>query len=228
MKKNWWKILTIILLFYTIIVGLLGEVPRMAVLNETVRNLYFHVPMWFGMVIILAVSVFHSILYLSKQKKINDFYASESVNVSIVLGVLGLITGMAWAKFTWGQYWSGDPKQNASAVGLLIYLAYALLRASLNDEEQRAKFSAVYSVFAFAIFIPLIFILPRLTDSLHPGNGGNPGFNVYDQAKSLRLVFYPAVIGWTLLAWWIVTLRVRLRVWEYKKINQKITSMVKS
>ncbi len=219
MKKNWWKILTVILLVYTLIIGFLGEVPRMPILNESIRNLFFHVPMWFGMIIILTTSVYHSVLYLNHQKEKNDFYAVESVNIGILFGFLGLVTGMIWAKPTWGQYWSGDPKQNASAIGLLMYLAYSVLRGSIADEQMRAKFSAVYAIFAFAIFIPLIFILPRLTDSLHPGNGGNPGFNVYDQAKSLRLIFYPAVIGWTLLGWWLITLRVRMRIWAVKMIE---------
>lgn len=212
-KENWWKFLTIFLLFYTLIRGFLGEVPRLPILNETIRNLYFHVPMWFGMVLILLVSLAYSIRYLAKGKhdEVLDLYAVESANMGILFGILGIITGMVWAKYTWGEYWSNDPKQNASAVGLLMYLAYSFLRSAFADEQQRAKISAVYNIFAFMIFIPLIYILPRLTDSLHPGNGGNPGFNVYDLAKSLRPVFYPAVLGWTLLGWWLVTLKVRIR-----------------
>jgi heme exporter protein C len=56
-----------------------------------------------------------------------------------------------------------------------------------------------------------IMVLPRLTDSLHPGNGGNPGFNSYDLDNDLRKVFYPAVIGWSLLAVWITEIRVRIK-----------------
>jgi heme exporter protein C len=60
--------------------------------------------------------------------------------------------------------------------------------------------------------IPLLFILPRLSpNSLHPGNGGNPGFNAYDLDSKLRVIFYPAVIGWTLLGVWIASLKVRQR-----------------
>ena len=66
----------------------------------------------------------------------------------------------------------------------------------------------------YATLIPLLFILPRLTDSLHPGNGGggggNPGFNAYELDGRLRMVFYPAVIGWTLLGVWLTELRIRL------------------
>jgi heme exporter protein C len=221
MKNLWWKILTISLLYYTLIGGLLLKVPRLDILNESIRNLYFHVPMWFGMILILLVSVVNAVKYLRNPLEKYDLYAVEAANVGILFGILGLITGMIWAKYTWGQLWHGDPKQNASAIGLLIYLAYSVLRGSFKDYQQRAKISAIYNIFAFATLIPLLFILPRLTDSMHPGNGGNPGFNMYDLDNSMRTVFYPAVIGWTLLGWWVVTLRVRFRKLELYSIEKE-------
>jgi heme exporter protein C len=181
------------------------------ILNETIRALYFHVPMWFGMIILLTVSVIFSIKYLSKGEEKFDQIASEFVNVGLLFGVLGIISGMIWAQYTWGELWSGDPKQNAAAIGLLIYFAYLVLRNSFEDDQQRAKISAVYNIFAFSALIPLLFILPRLTDSLHPGNGGNPGFNAYDLDSKLRLVFYPAVIAWSLLGVWIANLKIRIK-----------------
>ena len=211
MRKNWWKVITIALLVYVIVGGLLMDVPRLNILNETVRALYFHVPMWFGMIIMLVVSVVYSIKYLRGSRLSDDTIALEFANVGIVFGVFGILTGMFWAQFTWGEWWSGDPKQNASAIGLLIYLAYFVLRSSLEDQEQRARIGAVYNIFAFAALIPLLFILPRLTDSLHPGNGGNPGFNAYDLDNRLRMVFYTAVVGWSLLGVWIATVRIRIR-----------------
>ncbi len=216
MRKYWWKIATTILLFYTFIGGLLFEVPRLNILNETIRALYFHVPMWFGMIILLTVSVIYSIKYLRGSNQDHDLKAIEFANIGVVFGILGILTGMFWAQFTWGDWWSGDPKQNAAAIGLLIYLAYFVLRGSIENEEQRARISAVYNIFAFSALIPLLFILPRLTDSLHPGNGGNPGFNAYDLDSRLRMVFYPAVIAWTLLGVWITTIRVRIRKLEIK------------
>ena len=186
LKKNWWKVLAVLLLAYTIIGGMLLDVPRLAILNETIRGLYFHVPMWFGMILLLVVSVVYSIMYLNSGKLQHDTMAVEFAYAGILFGVLGIVTGMLWAKFTWGDYWSNDPKQNAAAIGLLIYFAYIVLRNSLEDEQQKARISAVYNIFAFAALIPLLFILPRLTDSLYPGNGGNPGFNAYDLDSRLR------------------------------------------
>ncbi len=211
MKLSWWKLLCIALLFYTVIMGFLGPVPRLAILNESIRNLYFHVPMWFGMVLILGSSVFHSIGYLRTPLMSNDDKAVTAAHTGILFGGLGLVTGMAWARVTWGDWWVNDPKLNGAAISMLIYCAYLVLRNSLEDEGQRARISAIYNIFAFATLVPLLFILPRLTDSLHPGNGGNPGFNQYDLDSNLRLVFYPAVIGWALLGLWLTQLNARLR-----------------
>ena len=222
MKGLWWKLITVALLLYTLLGWLLMDVPRLVILNETVRNLYFHAPMWLGMTLMLGASAYFSVKYLQKPFAKYDNYASEFANAGILFGVLGMISGMIWAKFTWGAYWSGDPKQNAAAVGLLIYFAYSILRGVFEDEQQRGRISAVYNIFAFAAYIPLIYILPRLTDSLHPGNGGNPGFNAYDLDSKLRLVFYPAVIAWTLLGVWIVDLRVRLKILQTAKTERML------
>ncbi len=222
MKGKWWKYLCIVLIFYTLIMGLLGKVPRLAIVNEGIRNLYFHVPMWFGMILILLMSVIYSIRYLRSGNMVDDIWAAESTQVGMIMGILGIITGMMWAQYTWGTYWHGDPKQNGAAIGLLIYFAYSILRGAIQDEQQRGRISAVYNIFAYACLIPLLFILPRLTDSMHPGSGGNPGFNTYDLDRNMRLVFYPSIIAWTLLGWWIVSLRARLRIVEEHLQEEKL------
>lgn len=218
--KNWLKIIAVVLLVYVHVAGLLMEVPRLNILNETIRALYFHVPMWFGMVLLYGYSVYYSVKYLRNPIRINDVKSVEYANVGTAFGILGMITGMLWANYTWGSPWHGDPKQNGAAIALLVYLAYFVLRASLENEEQRARLSAVYNIFAFAAMIPLLFIIPRLTSSMHPGNGGNPGFNAYDLDSRMRLVFYPAVIAWFLIGLWITSLRIRV-----KSVQEKLTEI---
>jgi heme exporter protein C len=214
MYKNWWKIVAAVLIIYSVIGGLLINVPQLAILNETIRNLYFHVPMWFAMIVIYTVSVVYSIKYLNSNDENCDLIAVESVNTGLIFSVAGLLSGMMWAKFTWGDYWPNDPKLNSAAIATLMYLAYIVLRGSLDEEQKRAKISAIYNIFAYPIMVVLIFVLPRLTDSLHPGNGGNPGFGTYDLDSNMRLVFYPSVIAWILISIWIMTLRYRIRIQE--------------
>ncbi|WP_315816879.1 hypothetical protein [Paraflavitalea speifideaquila] len=55
------------------------------------------------------------------------------------------------------------------AIALLIYLAYFVLRNSMTDLDKRGRVAAVYNIFAYFIYIPMILILPRLVESLHPG-----------------------------------------------------------
>lgn len=217
MKKYWWKILASGLVFYSIIGGLLFDVPDLPILHESIRSIYFHVPMWFSMTILYLISVICSIKYLAAGDEKHDFWAVETVNTGIVFGFLGCLTGSTWANFTWGDPWPNDPKINGAAIVTLMYLAYAVLRNAIDEEQKRARISAVYNIFAFPVMIALIFILPRLTDSLHPGNGGNPGFGSYDLDGRMRLVFWPACIGWILLGIWIASLRYRIRIIETQK-----------
>jgi heme exporter protein C len=219
--KYWLKILAVVLLFYVHIGGMLFGVPRLNILNETIRALYFHVPMWFGMVLLFLLSVYYSILYLRNPSQRFDYHAVEYANAGLVFGILGMITGMLWANYAWGSPWHGDPKQNGAAIALLVYLAYFVLRGSVENEEQRGRLSAVYNIFAFAAMVPLIFIIPRMTSSMHPGSGGNPGFNMYDLDSRMRLVFYPAVLAWFLVGLWIVSIRVKVRTLEEKILEME-------
>jgi heme exporter protein C len=212
--KNWLKIAAVLILFYVHLAGLLMDVPRLNILNETVRAIYFHVPMWFGMVFLFFISVYYAVRYLRNPLTDYDRKSVAYAHVGIVFGILGMITGMLWANFTWGTPWHGDPKQNGSAIALLVYMAYFVLRGSIDNHEQKARLSAVYNIFAFAAMIPLLFIIPRMQDSLHPGSGGNPGFNAYDLDNRMRTIFYPAVVGWFLIGVWVATLRIRYKTIE--------------
>lgn len=216
MKFSWWKILSIVLLFYTIFAGLLIKVPALPILHETIRNLYFHVTMWFSMIIILFISLWHSIKYLSNFKMEHDIAANQAANVGMLFGFIGVATGSIWARYTWGAWWVNDAKLNGAAITLLFYLAYQILRGALDEEQKRARIAAIYNIFSYVMLIVFLMVLPRMTDSLHPGNGGNPGFGGYDLDNTMKLVFYPAILGWTLLGVWIMQLGIR-----YTKLVRK-------
>jgi heme exporter protein C len=190
----WWKLLAFVLLIYAATMGFVGHVPRLAILNETIRNLYFHVPMWFSMTLFLLIATIYSIKFLRSGDLKHDRISVEFTRTGMFFGILGLLTGMMWAKFTWGTFWTKDPKLNAAAIAMLIYTAYMILRDAIADEDKKARITAVYNIFAFPAFMALIYIMPRLTDSLHPGNGGNPGFSGYDRDREMNMIFYSAVI----------------------------------
>ncbi len=217
LKHNWWKLLGILLLIYVIFGGLLFEVPALPVVQQTIRNIYFHVGMWFAMMFILFVALVYSIRYLRRFRPIDDQKALAAVKTGLVFGVFGLVTGMIWAKATWGVFWVNDPKLNGAAVGMLTYLAYLLLRGSVEDQDKRARLAAVYNVFAFVLFFVFIMILPRMaTASIHPGLDGNPALATGDLDPRMRMVFFPAMAGWFIFAWWVFSVYFRIGQVEEK------------
>ncbi len=229
MNKSWWKIVSFCLLVYTIIGGFLLDVPHLFILNETIRNLYFHVAMWFGMMILFTVSFVYSIRHLRNFNYSYDIYAHHFAALGCLFGILGYSTGIIWVSVTWvtdqGQSMGSilrEPKLIGAAIALLIYGAYFVLRGSFTDIDKRARISAVYNIFAFVMLFPSIWIIPRLVGSLHPGapgsDSGNPALNFKDIDSRLRMVFYPAVIGWTLLGVWIATLKIRLQLLKDKSL----------
>lgn len=217
----WWKLISVFLIFYTFIYGFLISIPELPILEQSIRNLFFHVPMWFTMIALMLSSTIFGIFYLVKEDIVYDVKSYNIAVVGFVFGLMGLATGMVWAKVTWGAWWVfQEVKLNAAGAGVLIYAAYFILRGSLEEEEKRARFSAVYNVFAFVMFFVFIMVIPRLdVNSLHPGNGGNPGFNSYDLDNNLRMLFYPAVIGFILLGGWVSQLFIRIELIKRKKIG---------
>ncbi len=193
--------------------GVRANFPFRSILYESLRNLFYHVPMWFGMTFLLMGSLVSSVLYLINKNIKMDTIASAMIKIAVLYGILGCATGAIWARGTWGTWWTFEEiKLNVSAATLLLYFAYFLLRAAIDDEVLRAKISSVYSIIGFVAAVFLLFVLPRLApSSLHPGNGGNPGFGGEDLDDTLRTVFYPAVIGWTLLGFWLAQLTYRAK-----------------
>ena len=206
--------------------------PYRSLLAETIRNTYFHVSLWFAMMFLFIAAVVYSVKYLRRKTRQEraeipdvtpltevsrleraDTWAVVFTGVGMLFGILGLLTGAVWAKYTWGSFWNWDIKQFTTLIALLIYGGYFVLRGAFPDPERRARLSAVYNIFAFACLIPLIYILPRLSaTSLHPGAEGNPAMGGEDLDNTMRMVFYPTIIGWTLFGGWMAGVAYRSRL----------------
>lgn len=195
--------------------GFLIRIPHIPILEESARNLFLHVPMWFTMMVAFSMAFYFSIRYLNNESLAWDRKAETATAVGLVFGICGLLTGSLWAKFTWGSWWTfSEPRMNLAALSMMIFVAYFILRSAFNDKEKRAKISAIYNIFGITTVPFLLYIIPRQLPSLHPGADGNPAFSEIT-APELRLIFYPAVIGFIGLAIWIMDI-----VNRYKRIEQ--------
>jgi heme exporter protein C len=217
MAKYWWKILCVLILLYVIVMGILIEIPYLPKLKESIRNLFYHVPMWYVMLFSFLMSFIYAIIYLRQNEEKYDIMSQEFVNTGIWFGCFGMVTGMEWAYIQWGAPWSNDPKQVGAALTLLIYFAYSVLRNSVKEEDKRARLAAVYNIFSFALVIPLVYLVPAHFASLHPGSDNKPFEALKTQDHMLRYVSLPAMVGWILLGLWVFDIRYRTRKIQLKQ-----------
>lgn len=187
-------------------------VPALA---EKIRNIFFHVPMsWIGSLAYLMTMIF-SIMYLRQKDPLLDTKAASAAALGTVFTILATVTGMIWAKANWGAYWNWDPRQTSIFVLLLIYGAYFALRSSVEDEQKRARLSAVYSIFAFVTVPFLVFIIPRMVESLHPGAANDTNSGPLLSAKNdaidpvILVLYCVSLAAFTLLYFWMLSLTVR-------------------
>ncbi len=212
--KNW-KYIVAIWMTLVLIVGFLIDIPFIPILEETARNLFLHVPMWMTMSVMFVMGVIFSIRYLASNDLDLDRKAAAATMIGVLFGICGLITGSLWSRFTWGTWWTfAEPKINLSTLAMLIYVGYFILRSTFDDEIKRARIAAVFNIFAATTIPFLLYIIPRQLPSLHPGADGNPAFSEMT-APELRIIFYPAVIGFIGLAFWLYDIALRSSRVEY-------------
>lgn len=214
-----WKYVVAVWMTIVIISGFLIPIPEIDILEQTARNLFLHVPMWFTMMVAFGMAFVYSVRFLNSEQMVMDRKAETATAVGLLFGICGLLTGSLWARFTWGTWWTfAEPRMNLAALSMLIFVAYFILRTAFNDPVKRAKISAVYNIFGITTVPFLLYIIPRQLPSLHPGAEGNPAFSEIT-APELRYIFYPAVVGFIGLSIWMMDILNR-----YKKVKELSSS----
>lgn len=200
----------------TIVSNPLWVLPFVPQLGEQIRIMNIHVPFAWVAVVAYFISMFYSIRFLKSKKHEYDLIASSSASLGTIYAILATITGMIWAKFNWGSFWNWDPRQTSIFVLLLIYLAYFVLRQSLENFEIKARLSSVYSIIAFVTVPFLVFIMPRLLEGNHPGSANSPNLGPILSAKedSISLIqtlgFSFGFFSFSLLFFWLLNLKIRI------------------
>ncbi|MDD3125616.1 MAG: cytochrome c biogenesis protein CcsA [Candidatus Kapabacteria bacterium] len=174
-------IFTIILASIAVIVPVITPVgtdqlwsfPQIPGLDEYIRLFSIHVPLAWVSVLAFAFSVIYSVAYLKNGNNTSAVVAHASVKYGTIFCILATVTGMIWAKHSWGTWWNWDPRQTSIAFLLLIYCTYFALRAAITATKTKARISSVYAILSGLTVPFFIFMLPRLTGGLHPGSGSS-------------------------------------------------------
>jgi heme exporter protein C len=192
--------------------------------GETSRILFFHVPQAWVATLSFLLSMIASCIYLARRNLKADNLALSAAELGLLFCLLATASGSIFAKAAWGSFWNWDPRETSIVILLMIYGAYFALRSAVGDPDKRRVFAAVYSILAFATVPFLVFVVPRITASLHPEDTMNPAKPGMDP-KTLK-VFLGSLIAYTGLFVWMLKLRLRLLKLEHLRepgyiINEK-------
>ena len=217
------KIILFVLMTFVIIAGITFpivpqppswyEFPNIPGLEEKAKIIFFHVPTAWLSVIAFLMAMIYGVKYLRKKDLDDDAKSAAALQLGMVFCVLATVTGSIWAKFTWGAFWHWDPRETSIFILLLIYGSLFALRSAIENEDKRARLSAVYSIIAFLTVPFFIFIMPRIMTGLHPGsaNDDTSGPVVdFKMNSNMQLVFYISLVAFTMLYFWIWKIRYKL------------------
>ncbi len=141
--------------------------PTEASMGAVQKIFYFHVSAgWVGMISFLIATV-ASVLYLLNRKPMWDALAVSTIEIGMVFAVLNVLSGMIWARPIWNTWWTWDPRLTTTAIMILVYASYWILRNAVDDVERKAVFCAVYAIIGF-VSVPVTFFSIRLYRTIHP------------------------------------------------------------
>ena len=231
--NTFWKVTLFVLMTIVIIAGITFpivkspsvwyEYPNIPGLEEKAKIIFFHVPSAWLAVIAFLTAMVQGIKYLRTNNFEHDAKSLAALQIGMVFTILATVTGSIWAKFTWGAFWHWDPRETSIFILLLIYGSLFALRSAIENEEKRARLSAVYSIFAFLTVPFFVFIMPRIMAGLHPGSADdtNAGPVVDFQMNStMQVVFYLSLIAFTILFIWIWKLSYKSIIYNHYLIKE--------
>jgi len=234
-----WKISLFILMVFAIVAGISfkivphpqawNEFPMIPGLEEKAKIIFYHVPTAWLATLSFLMAMIYGIKYLRKQDLDDDAKSNAALQLGFVFCVLATITGSIWAKFSWGAFWHWDPRETSIFILLLIYGSLFALRSAIENEDKRAKLSAVYSIIAFLTVPFFVFIMPRIMTGLHPGSADDTNSGPVVDFKmngNMMLVFYVSLIAFTILYFWMWRLSYKSLIIKDKLSKNLIRSDV--
>lgn len=190
--------LIIVWVLYTIFLHVPDEKDQGAIF----RIIYFHVPSAMTAAACALAAFISSLLYLVRRDLRYDAAAVAVTEGALLFGAVVLVTGMIWARIIWGIWWTWDARLTSTLVSWLMYAGYLMLRRAVEEPTERARNSAVLSVFIF----PGVYITwksiewwrtqhPGPVLSIRSGGGMAPGMESPIYINLLALLCLAAVLA---------------------------------
>jgi heme exporter protein C len=182
--------------------------PAQGFVGESSRIVFFHVPCAWTASLAFLVAAAYSLAYLIRRNPRHDDVAAAAVKLGLLFAVIALVTGSLFARIMWGSYWNWDPRESSFLLLIFLYGAYLFLRNAVDDPDRRATVAAAYALFAAVLMPFLVFVAPRVTQSLHPQTVINPQGKILMDTPT-RVVFFAGLVGFSALFLWMLSLESR-------------------
>ncbi|MGC8784700.1 MAG: cytochrome c biogenesis protein CcsA [Armatimonadota bacterium] len=184
---------------------------------EAARIVVFHVPCAVLTFVAFLVNAAYSWLYLRSRHPLTDAKANAAAELGMLFAVLATVTGSLFAMEQWGSAWNWDPRETSIVMLMLVYAAYFVLRGAVEEKSKRARLSAAYALLAFPAMVFLIWILPRIVESLHPTN---TLFTRSGLDPRYRVTLWSFFAGLLAVFVWMFRLRLRVELAEARLRQQ--------
>jgi heme exporter protein C len=187
------------------------QAPRDALQGDVQRIMYLHLPSILTAYLSFFLVFIGSCLYLWKREKRDDNLAHSAAELGVLFTALTIIEGSIWGKPTWGVWWTWDARLTLTAILLLIYSGYLMLRSLIDDEERAALSAAILGIIGF-LDIPLIHMSVYWWRTLHqPPSILRPDKLPWENVHPAMLTALAInFVGFLLLYFYLLSLRLRL------------------
>jgi heme exporter protein C len=164
---------------------------------------YFHVPIAEASFLVFLVAAYFAIRFLMTRRKEYDTKSRIAMEATLLFVMLTMVTGILWTKASWSVWWQWEPRLTTYFIMTLLVISYFVLRNSVEDEERRAVYAAVFCLIA-VIDAPVSFLITRVLASEHPVVLGKEG----GLDSSQLIPFIVGQIGMLMIGYAIYTMRM--------------------
>jgi heme exporter protein C len=196
--------------------GVFFWAPNDAYLGFLQKIFYVHVPLAIVTLGGFIAGGLMAIAHLRTRDPRWDMRSYVAIHLSLIFGIVVLITGSIWARGAWGHWWVWDePTLVSFLLIMLLYATYQPLRFAIEDPERQARYASVFAITA-GVFVPINFVIIRLTPAyVHPRTLSNISGNLPGR---MQAVFYLALVSMTLL--WIT-------LWKFEMTAKHVASQLR-
>lgn len=202
MKKLFPALLLVAAAMFAYAPVMIQGAPYEATMGLVQKIFYFHVPSWMVMFTSAFVCGIASAAVLFFRKPNADRIGVAAAELTVLFGMIGLITGPLWGRKAWGVWWQWDARLTSSLVLWLIFVAYLLLRKYGGAGSE--KLAAAVALFGMAN-VPFVYWSVNVWRTVHPTTNV-----VMTLAPGMRGAFWFCAFSFLFLYVLMLAARIRL------------------